>query len=130
MLRVSKVPSAAGYWKKQRPMTGVEAEWTPDNGRYKIYTEYGRELAGDDVGYWFSYDDLAEGEQLEVRMGISYVSMENARRNLEAEQAADATFDSIRAEARARWNATWGASASRAARTTSGRSSTRDCTMH
>ena len=35
VLRVSKVPSAAGYWKKQRPMTGVEAEWTPDNGRYK-----------------------------------------------------------------------------------------------
>ena len=108
VLRVSKAPSTAGYWKKQRPMTGVEAEWTPDNGRYKIYTEYGRELAGDDVGYWFSYDDLAEGEQLEVRMGISYVSMENARRNLEAEQAADATFDSIRAEARARWNADLG----------------------
>lgn len=60
------------------------------------------------MGYWFSYDDLAEGEQLEVRMGISYVSMENARRNLEAEQAADATFDSIRAEARARWNADLG----------------------
>lgn len=108
VLRVSKAPSAAGYWKKQRPMTGVEAEWTPDNGRYKIYTEYGRELAGDDVGYWFTYDNLAAGEQVEVRMGISYVSVENARRNLDAEQAADATFDSIRAEARARWNADLG----------------------
>ncbi len=108
VLRVSKAPSAAGYWKKQRPMTGVEAEWTPDNGRYKIYTEYGRELAGDDVGYWFTYDNLAAGEQVEVRMGISYVSVENARRNLDAEQAADATFDSIRTEARARWNADLG----------------------
>ena len=108
VLRVSKAPSAAGYWKKQRPMTGVEAEWTPDSGRYKIYTEYGRELAGDDVGYWFTYDNLAAGEQVEVRMGISYVSVENARRNLDAEQAADATFDSIRTEARARWNADLG----------------------
>ena len=108
VLRVSKAPRAAGYWKKQRPMTGVEAEWTPDNGRYKIYTEYGRELAGDDIGYWFTYDNLAKGEQIEVRMGISYVSMENARRNLDAEQAADATFDSIRTEARARWNADLG----------------------
>ena len=61
VLRVSKTPSAGGYWKKQRKMTGVEAEWTPDNGRYKLYTEYGRELSGDDVGYWFSFDGLAAG---------------------------------------------------------------------
>ena len=108
VLRVSKRPSQAGYWKKQRPMTGVEAEWTPDNGTYKLYTEYGRELAGDDVGYWFTFDDLAAGEQVEVRMGISYVSTENARRNLDAEQAAGATFDSVRAEARTRWNADLG----------------------
>ncbi len=74
VLRVSKVPSQSGYWKKQRPMTGVEAEWTPDNGKYKFYTQYGRELAGDDVGYWFTFDDLRKDEQVEGRMGISYVS--------------------------------------------------------
>ncbi|CUQ93241.1 Putative alpha-1%2C2-mannosidase [Alistipes finegoldii] len=104
VLRVSKTPSASGYWKKQRAMTGVEAEWTPDNGRYKLYMEYGRELSGDDVGYWFSFDGLAAGEQVEVRMGISYVSTENARKNLDAEQAADATFDAIREQARKGWN--------------------------
>ena len=104
VLRVTKAPTASGYWKKQRPMTGVEAAWTPDNGRYKLYTEYGRELAGDDVGYWFTFDGLAEGEQVEVRMGISYVSAENARRNLDAEQPAGSTFDALRAGARARWN--------------------------
>ena len=69
VLRVTKTPSSSGYWKKQRPMTGVEAEWTPDNGRYKLYMEYGRELSGDDVGYRFSFDGLAAGEQVEVRMG-------------------------------------------------------------
>ena len=104
VLRISKTPAASGYWKKQRPMTGVEAEWTPDNGRYKLYTEYGRELSGDDVGYWFSFDGLAAGEQVEVRMGISYVSTENARKNLDAEQAADAPFDAIREQARKGWN--------------------------
>ena len=104
VLRVSKAPSASGYWKKQRKMTGVEAEWTPDNGKYKLYTEYGRELAGDDVGYWFTFDDLQEGEQVEVRMGISYVSAENARRNLDAEQPAGTTFDAIRTAAREQWN--------------------------
>ncbi len=105
VLRVSKVPSQSGYWKKQRPMTGVEAEWTPDNGKYKFYTQYGRELAGDDVGYWFTFDDLRKDEQVEVRMGISYVSTENARRNLDAEQPAGTTFDALREAAAARWNA-------------------------
>jgi len=104
VMRVSKRPSQSGYWKKQRLMTGAEAAWTPDNGKYKLYREYGREMAGDDVGYWFTFDDLAEGEQVEVRMGISYVSIENARRNLDSEQAAGATFDAIRAAARQRWN--------------------------
>ena len=108
VLRVSKTPSAAGYWKKQREMTGVEAEWTPDNGRYKLYTEYGRELAGDDIGYWFTFDDLQAGEQIEVRMGISYVSAENARRNLEAEQADGELFDALREAALGRWNADLG----------------------
>lgn len=108
VLRVSKTPSAAGYWKKQREMTGVEAEWTPDNGRYKLYTEYGRELAGDDIGYWFTFDNLQAGEQIEVRMGISYVSAENARRNLEAEQADGESFDALREAALGRWNADLG----------------------
>ena len=104
VLRVDRVPSASGYWKKQRPMTGVEAEWTPDNGTYKLYTRYGRDLSGDDIGYWFTYDGLSEGDEVVVRMGISYVSVENARENLEAEQAADAAVDVIREQARKGWN--------------------------
>ncbi len=104
VLRVTKTPTASGYWKKQRPMKGVEAEWTPDNGRYKLYTRYGRDLSGDDIGYWFTFDNLTAGEQVEIRMGISFVSTENARRNLDAEQPAAMTFDSIQAAARNRWN--------------------------
>lgn len=104
VLRVSKTPSKAGYWKKQYPMTGVEAEWTPDNGKYKLYTQYGREISGDNVGYWFSFDNLAAGEQIEVRMGISYVSIDNARRNLSAEQPAGTTFDNLHTAAVKCWN--------------------------
>ena len=102
VMKVSKRPSAAGYWKKQPPMTGVEAEWTPDNGKYKIYRIYGRELAGNDVGYWFTFDDLQQDEEIEVRMGISYVSTENARLNLETEQKSQ-TFDELHADARRQW---------------------------
>lgn len=107
VLRVSRKPSASGYWKMQPKMQGVEAAWTPDNGTYKIYTEYGRELSGDDIGYWFSYDDLAEGEQIEVRMGVSFVSIANARENLELETSG-LTFDDIRQQARSTWNADLG----------------------
>lgn len=104
VMRVSKAPSAQGYYKFQRPMTGVEAEWTPDNGTYKLYTTYGRELSGDDIGYWYSYDSLTPGESVEVKIGISYVSIENARKNLDAEQAGGtATFESVLSDARSQW---------------------------
>lgn len=107
VMRVSKKPDASGYWKMQPEMTGVEAEWTPDNGTYKIYTQYGRELSGDDIGYWFTYNDLQPGEQVEVRMGVSFVSIANARENLDKEQT-DLTFDEIRAQAHDTWNSDLG----------------------
>lgn len=73
-LRVNKKPSKSGFWKKQPVMHGVEAEWTPDNGTYKIYNSYNREMSGDDLGYWFTYDNLSEGEQIELSIGVSFVS--------------------------------------------------------
>lgn len=100
-IRVSKTPVKGGFWKKQPKMKGVEAEWTPDNGTYKIYSKYGREIAGDQVGYWFSYD-TAEGEQIELQMGVSFVSCENAWENLDAEQKGFA-FDTVRETAAASW---------------------------
>lgn len=102
VMRVNKKPLATGYWKKQRLMTGVEAEWDPDNGKYKLYPRYGKEIAGDDIGAYFSFD-TEEGEKVEVRMGVSFVSMENARLNLDAEQKGK-DFDRICAEARSAWN--------------------------
>lgn len=101
VMRVNKKPATGGYWKKQRPMTGVEAEWDPDHGRYKLYTRYNKELAGDDIGLFLSFDTEAD-EQIEVQMGVSFVSIENARLNLEAEQGGK-NFDQVLAEARTRW---------------------------
>ena len=102
VMRVKKVPSATGYWKKQRPMTGVEAEWDADQGKYKLYTRYGKEIAGDDIGTYFSFE-TEEGEQVEVQMGVSFVSIENARLNLNREQEGK-NFEQILAEAHAKWN--------------------------
>ncbi|MEG1379608.1 MAG: glycoside hydrolase family 92 protein, partial [Bacteroidales bacterium] len=54
VMQINKKPIASGYWKKQREMKGVEAEWDIHSGKYKLYTQYNKEIAGDDVGAWFS----------------------------------------------------------------------------
>ena len=102
VMRVNKTPLKTGYWKKQRSMTGVEAEWDPDNGKYKLYTGYRKELAGDDIGAFLTFD-TGESEQIEVQMGVSFVSIENARLNLDKEQSGK-DFDKVLAESRKRWH--------------------------
>ncbi len=102
VMRVNKKPVSAGYWKKQRPMVGVEAEWDKDNGKYKLYTSYNKDIAGDDIGAYLNFN-TEEDEQIEVQMGVSFVSIENARENLNAEQNGK-TFDNILATARDSWN--------------------------
>ena len=103
VMRVNKTPEKSGFWKMQRPMKGVEAEWDHDNGRYKLYTNYGRPISGDDIGVWMSWDDAPEGFQVEVEIGVSFTSVENARLNLEAETDGK-DFASICADARREWN--------------------------
>ena len=102
VMRVNKQPSTTGYWKMQREMEGVEAEWDIHSGQYKLYTKYNRDIAGDDIGAYFTYD-VEEGETIEVQIGVSFVSTENARENLENEQP-DFNFDEVRSEAYADWN--------------------------
>ncbi|MDL2213139.1 GH92 family glycosyl hydrolase [Bacteroides sp. OttesenSCG-928-D19] len=102
VMRVNKVPQKAGFWKMQRPTEKWEQEWDPDQGSYKLYTKYEKDIAGDDIGTYLSFQTEA-GEQIEVSMGISYVSMENARLNLDAEQRGK-DFAAIHTDAVDRWN--------------------------
>lgn len=101
--RVSHKAKSTGYWKLQPEMTGIEAQWSGDSGEYKLYRSYAREIMGDDIGIYFSLGDVAPGEVVEVKVGISYTSIENARKNLEAE-VARRSFDEVRAEAHNIWN--------------------------
>lgn len=100
VIRVNKSPKEAGFWKKQPNMT-AEAAWDEHAGKYKVYTDYAREMAGDNLGYRFTYD-AEDGEQICVQMGVSFVSCENARQNLEAEQPA-CNFNQVRAESHRQW---------------------------
>ena len=100
VIRVNKSPKEAGFWKKQPNMT-AEAAWDEHAGKYKVYTDYAREMAGDDLGYRFTYD-AEDGEQICVQMGVSFVSCENARQNLDAEQLG-CNFDQVRDGAHRQW---------------------------
>lgn len=85
VVRVNKKPAAYGMWKKQPAFGNAQAQWDSDQGKYKLYPGYGRDMAGNDIGYYMSYD-CAESEQIEVQVGVSFVSIANARENLNAEQ--------------------------------------------
>ena len=101
VMRVNKQPRTTGYWKMQREMQGVEADWDIHSGKYKLYTKYNKDIAGDDIGAYFTYE-AAEGETVEVQIGVSFVSTANARENLNAEQKGF-NFDKVRADARQVW---------------------------
>lgn len=101
-MRISRKAPESGYYKKQPPMKGVEAEWDHDHGRYKLYRGYRKELSGDDLGAWFRYD-VAAGETIYVQTAVSFVSAENALRNLEAEQGERFDFAGLRGRAEEAW---------------------------
>lgn len=58
---------------------------------------------GSDIGAFFRFA-TGSGEAIEVRLGLSYVSIANARANLDAEIPPTRTFQDVRAAARARWD--------------------------
>lgn len=101
VVRVSKKPAASGMWKKQPEMKGAAKEWDIHSGKYKLYPGYGRDMAGNDIGYYMTFDCNAN-EQVEVQVGVSFVSIENARQNLNAEQPTR-DFDKVRRAAHEQW---------------------------
>jgi predicted alpha-1,2-mannosidase len=64
-----------------------------------------RDQAGDHIGF---VAEEAAGEQIEVRVGLSYISTEQARKNLKRESAGH-SFEQVKAQTRALWNKDLGA---------------------
>ncbi|WP_316819304.1 GH92 family glycosyl hydrolase [Pedobacter nyackensis] len=63
----------------------------------------GTETKGKDAGVYASYSNLKAGEQVMLQVGISFVSMENARMNLEKE-IPSWNFEETVAKAKTAWN--------------------------
>ena len=68
-----------------------------DKRKY-LFKNHPEEQAGVALAY-----DVAAGDEVKVKIGISYTSIENARKNLEAE-CGHWDFDRVRSEARSQWN--------------------------
>ncbi|MFS4416059.1 GH92 family glycosyl hydrolase [Maribacter sp. 2307ULW6-5] len=101
--RFSEPATEYGVWKKQPEHKGVEAQWMAAyNGKTQIKEGFRQEVAGDSIGTYMRYD-FETPTKVEMRVGVSYVSIENARENLERETD-NRSFDDLVEAARAEWN--------------------------
>jgi predicted alpha-1,2-mannosidase len=64
--------------------------------------QHGDRVQGDDIGF-VSTQPSAAGDKIEVRVGLSYISADQARRNLDLD-AAGKDFAAIQSATRTRWN--------------------------
>ena len=100
--KFSKPAHAFGVWKKTAKHKGVEAQWMGYNGKTRLFRNYKKEIVGDSIGTYFTYN-FNQPTQVEIKVGISYVSIKNARENLKKETA-HLSFDKVYEETSSRWN--------------------------
>lgn len=82
-----------------RPFT-AHGTWTPD-----AVHEGGTKLAGQHVGAYLKFD-TSKGKSVSCKVASSYISAEQAQRNLDRE-IGNADFDAVLARADAKWNETF-----------------------
>lgn len=101
--RFSRAADNFGGFKQMPAYTGVEGDWISYNDNIKPYPFYRQVLSGDNIGAYFRFN-TEETEQIQVKIGISYVSIENARENLDQEQP-KFDFQRTRTASESAWNA-------------------------
>jgi len=102
VVKFSKPADNFGVWKKTTMYNGVEAQWMGYNGKTRLMDASTKMVAGDSIGTYFSYK-FDKIQTVEVKIGVSYVSIENARENLEQETT-NKTFNDIYKETYNEWN--------------------------
>nr|WP_299073350.1 GH92 family glycosyl hydrolase [uncultured Allomuricauda sp.] len=100
--KFSKPADSFGVWKKPRKYEGEEAQWMTYNGKTRMMDNATRMIVGDSIGTYFKYT-FSKQETVEVKIGVSYVSIENARENLE-EETSNESFETVYEETLGEWN--------------------------
>lgn len=101
--RFSKKAEEFGVWKKM-PEMKAESAWSDTDGQFKYYKNYTQELFGDEIGAYFTFNTNTN-EQIIAEVGVSYVSIANARMNLNAESNYF-DFEKTKLQAKQEWNST------------------------
>jgi len=96
-----------GIWKKSSKMEGIETQWMQShggsyNGKTLLKEGFRQEVVGDSIGAYMRYN-FDEPTNVEMRIGLSYVSIANARENLEKE-VGNNPFSSVLTKTRKNWN--------------------------
>ncbi len=104
VMRFSKPANEFGVWKKPATYQGVEAQWMGYNGKTRLMKNCTHTVVGDSIGTYFSYK-FKKPQTVTVKVGISYVSIENARENLNKETKGK-TFETIAKNTYQKWNET------------------------
>ena len=100
--KFSKSADNFGVWKKPATYEGVEEQWMGYNGKTRLMEQSTKMVVGDSIGSYFSYN-FKKPETIEVKIGVSYVSIENARENLEKETT-NKSFEDVYKETYQEWN--------------------------
>lgn len=91
-----------GAWKKPYTYKGVEAHWMGYNGKTRLMKNTTKMIVGDSIGAYFTYH-FKKPTKVTLKIGVSYVSIKNARENLERETQGK-NFEQIYKEAQKEWN--------------------------
>lgn len=103
VIQFSEPADEFGVWKKYDKYEGPEATWMSGyNGKTQIKKDFMQEVSGDSIGVYMKYH-FENQKQVEMKVGVSYVSIENARENLEIETG-NKSFQEILEASQAEWN--------------------------
>lgn len=100
--QLTKPAEEFGVWKDPYNYEGVESQWMIYNDKVRIKEGFTREVIGDSIGAYFSYH-FQEPTQVELRVAVSYVSIENARENLQKE-VGERSFTEVYEKTKEAWN--------------------------
>ncbi|MGY0408050.1 MAG: GH92 family glycosyl hydrolase, partial [Polaribacter sp.] len=105
--KFSKPADTFGVWVTPKTVKGIESQWMHShgksyNGKTRIKEEYQQKVVGDSIGAFMTYN-FDKPTAVEMKIGVSYVSIKNARENLEKETAAK-NFEEVLAETKQNWN--------------------------
>ena len=100
--KFSEPSNEFGVWKNSLEEKGVESEWMPYNGKTRFYKNFSKQVIGDSIGAYMRYD-FKKSTSVEVKIGVSYVSIDNARENL-LNETRELSFEEIYNQTRSKWN--------------------------